>query len=173
MTALRVALAAVLALVAQGLITRLLGSPSMRIDLGLVAVVWIALRFGRVSGLVGGTIIGLGQDALAGGILGLAGLSKTVAGFFTGVASTQFIVTQTVPRFMVFLGATVLNALVFLGLSLLLRLRVGDQVFVDVALQALANACVGVLVFKLFEVSPAAKARWRARRERRQKRRFH
>ena len=99
MTALRVVAAGVMALVLQGLMTRLLGAPSMRVDFGLVAVVWIALRFGRVPGLLGGTLVGLGQDALGGGILGLAGLAKSVAGFATGIVGTQFIVTQTVPRF--------------------------------------------------------------------------
>lgn len=173
MTAVRVILAAVVALVAQGLLARLLGPLSMRVDLGLVAVVWIALRFGRVPGLLGGTLIGLGQDALAGGILGMTGLASSVVGFATGFAGTQFIVAQMAPRFLVFLGATALHAIVYFGLSLLLGLRIPEQVFLDVTLRALANAVIGVLVFKLFEISPGARERWRARRERRQKRRFH
>jgi len=172
-TALRVILAAAVALVAQGLLTRLLGSPSMRVDLGLVAVVWIALRFGRVAGLLGGTLIGLCQDAMGGGILGLAGLTKSVAGFATGVAGTQFIVTQTASRFMVFVAATALNASLSLGLTGLLGLEIPAQPFLDISLQGLANAVLGVLIFKVFEVSPGARERWRARRERRQKRRYH
>jgi rod shape-determining protein MreD len=173
MTAVRVILAALVALVAQGLITRLLGIPSMRLDLGLVAVVWIALRFGRVPGLLGGTLIGLGQDALAGGVLGLGGLAKTVAGFVTGIVGTQFIVTQTVPRFMVFLGATALHAFVFVGFSMLLGLKIPERPFLDVTLQAIANAVIGILVFKLVEFTPGARERWRGYRERRHKRRFH
>ena len=173
MTALRVVAAAVLALVLQGLLTRLLGAPSMRVDFGLVAVIWIALRFGRVPGLLGGTLVGLGQDALGGGILGLAGLAKSVAGFATGIVGTQFIVTQTVPRFMVFLGATLLHALVFVGLSMLLGLKTPPQPYLDVAVQGVSNAAIGVLVFKVAEFTPGARVRWRALRERRQKRRYH
>ncbi len=173
MTALRVVLAAAVALVAQGLLTRMLGAPSLRVDLGLVAVVWIALRFGRVAGLLGGTLVGLCQDAIGGGILGLAGLTKSVAGFATGVAGTQFIVTQTVSRFMVFLAATALNASLHIGLAGLLGLKIPGEPFLDISLQGLANAVIGVLIFKTLEVSPGARERWRARRERRQKRRFH
>lgn len=173
MTALRVLLAAAVALVAQGLLTRMLGAPSMRVDLGLVAVVWIALRFGRVAGLLGGTLVGLCQDAIGGGILGLAGLTKSVAGFATGVVGTQFIVTQTVPRFMVFLAATVLNASLSVGLSGLIGRELPGRLFLDITLQGLANGVIGVLIFKVFEDSPGARERWRARRERRQKRRFH
>jgi len=172
-TALRVAAAVLTALVLQGLLTRALGAPSLRVDFGLVAVVWIALRHGRVAGLLGGTLVGLGQDALGGGILGLAGLSKSVAGFATGFVGTQFIVTQTLPRFMVFLGATLLHASIFVGLSMLLGLRASPNPYLDVALQGASNAAIGVLVFKLFEISPGARVRWRARRERRQKRRYH
>ena len=146
----------------------------MRVDLGLVAVVWIALRFGRVPGLLGGTLVGLGQDALAGGILGLARPREDAwPDSPTGIVGTQFIVTQTVPRFMVFLGATGLHALVFVGLSMLLGLKVAERPLLDVTLQAVANAVIGILVFKLFEFMPGARERWRARRERRQERRFH
>jgi rod shape-determining protein MreD len=175
-TALRVVAAGVMALVLQGLLTRLVGAPSMRVDLGLVAVVWIALRFGRVPGLLGGTLVGLGQDALGGGILGLAGLAKSVAGFATGIIGTQFIVTQTVSRLMVFVGATLLHALVFVGLSTLLGLKTPPDPSLDVAIQSLSNAVVGLFLFQVFELTPGARALWRARRERlkrRQKRRYH
>jgi rod shape-determining protein MreD len=171
-TALRVLAAAVAALVVHGLLTRLLGDPSMRVDLGLVAVVWTALRYGRVPGLFSGALVGLGQDALGGGIIGLAGLSKCVCGFLTGIVGTQFIVTQTIPRFLVFVGATALNALLFMGLSVLLGLRHYDRPYLDVALQGLGNAVIGVLVFEAIEFLPGARERWRARRERRKKRRY-
>ena len=173
MIALRVVAVGVLALVLQGLLTRLLGAPLMRVDFGLVAVVWIALRFGRVPGLLGGTLVGLGQDALGGGILGLAGLAKSVAGFATGIVGTQFIVTQTVSRFMVFLGATLLQALVFIGLSMLLGLKTLPRPFLDVAVQGLSNAVIGLVVFQLIELAPGARERWRAYGERRKKRRYH
>jgi hypothetical protein len=56
---------------------------------------------------------------------------------------------------------------------MLLGQAIPNQPYVDVALQGLANAVIGVLVFKLVEFSPSARERWRARRERREKRRFH
>jgi rod shape-determining protein MreD len=145
----------------------------MRVDFGLVAVVWIALRFGRVPGLLGGTLVGLGQDALGGGVLGLAGLAKSVAGFATGIVGTQFIVTQTVPRFMIFLGATLLHALVFVGLSTLLGLKTPPDPLLDVAIQGLSNAAIGLFVYQMIERTPGARVRWYAYLERRQKRRYY
>jgi rod shape-determining protein MreD len=171
-TALRVLAAAIVALVLHGLLTRLIGDASVRVDLGLVAVVWTALRFGRVPGLFSGTLVGIGQDALGGGVLGIAGLAKSVCGFVTGAIGTQFIVNQTIPRFLVFLGATALNATLFMGLSVVLGLRHYDRPYFDVAIQGLGNAVVGVLVFKAIEFLPGGRERWRQRRERRQKRRY-
>jgi len=82
-------------------------------------------------------------------------------------------VTQTVSRGMVFLGASVLNAGLFVGLSVLLGLRRYDRPFLDVGIQALANAVLGVLLLAVVEFMPAAKERWSAVLERRRKRRYH
>ena len=86
-----------------------------RVNLVLVAVVYVALAFGAVTGLLAGTAGGLAQDALAGGIVGIGGLSKTLVGFVVGVLGAQFIVSQPVPRFVMFVGATFVHELCFRG----------------------------------------------------------
>ena len=86
-----------------------------RVNLVLVAVVYVALAFGAVTGLLAGTAGGLAQDALAGGIVGIGGLSKTVVGFLVGVLGAQFIVSQPLPRFVMFVGATFVHELLLSG----------------------------------------------------------
>ena len=76
-----------------------------------------------MTGLVAGTVGGLVQDALSSGILGMGGLAKTVVGFLAGRFGTQFIVTATVPRLLVFAAATAAHAVLFMGLYTLLGLR--------------------------------------------------
>jgi rod shape-determining protein MreD len=169
--ALRVAAFVLGALVLQGALERVVGGEA--IDLGLVAVVSVALLHGRVAGLLAGTLAGLVQDALGGGVLGMSGLGKSMAGYLTGVVGTQFIVTQAVSRFFVFLGATVLNRALFVGLSMLLGLRRYDRPYLDVAFQGVGNAVLGVLLFHLIEFLPGAGEWWRLVLERRRKRRFH
>ena len=171
MIALRMVAFVLGALVLQSALVRVVGDGA--VDLGLVAVVSVALLHGRVAGLLAGTLAGLVQDALGGGVLGMSGLGKSVAGYLTGVLGTQFIVTQTVSRFLVFLGGTVVSRTLFVGLSVLLGLRRYDRPVLDVAVQGMGNAVIGVLLFQLIEFLPGAREWWRTVLERRRKRRFH
>ncbi|MEN3026761.1 MAG: rod shape-determining protein MreD, partial [Chlorobiota bacterium] len=54
-------------------------------DLLLVVTVWIALREGRVAGMVAGFGCGLLLDWIMQGQLGLHAFAKTVAGFVSGL----------------------------------------------------------------------------------------
>ncbi|MGE0448030.1 MAG: rod shape-determining protein MreD [Vicinamibacterales bacterium] len=130
--------------------------PSGAVDLPLVVVVYAALGAGRVTGLLAGSFAGLVQDALSGGVVGIGGLSKTIVGFLTGVLGTQFIVAHSLSRFVVFFLATLLNAVIFMGLYHLLGLREFSEPVTTIAGQAFGNSVVGVLVFRLAELRPGA-----------------
>jgi len=155
-------LATVVAVAAQTTIDRWFSNNA--IDLVLVVVVYNALSSGRVGGMLTGSFAGLVQDTLSGGVIGMAGLSKTVVGFGAGIVGTQFIVTHSASRFVVFFLATVVNAAIFMGLYELLGLRHFGTPVVAVAGQGLSNAVVGVLAFKGVEVLPGAVERRRMAR---------
>jgi hypothetical protein len=97
-------------------------------------------------------------------VLGMAGLSKTVVGYVTGILGTQFIVTGTLTRFVVFFLATVMNDVVFMGMYELLGLRSFGTPYAAVAAKGLGNAVVGVLAFKVVELLPGAVERRRLAR---------
>jgi rod shape-determining protein MreD len=156
-----VILATALALALQ---TSLAGTNA--VDFVLVVVVYVALSYGPVTGLLTGTFAGLVQDALASGVIGIGGLAKTIVGFLAGVIGTQFIVAQSLPRFVVFFGATILHAVVFYGLYMVLNLRQFGSAYAAIAGQALSNALVGVVAFQLVELLPGAVERRRAARHR-------
>ncbi|HEY6213664.1 MAG TPA: rod shape-determining protein MreD [Vicinamibacterales bacterium] len=156
-------LAVAVALALQTTLARFAIRGTVAVDLGLVAVVYIALTSGPVTGLLAGTLTGLLQDALATSIIGIGGLAKTVVGFLAGVVGTQFIVTQPLPRFVVFFAATVLNVGIFLGLYLVIDPRRYGATYAGVTGQALGNAIVGVVLFQLVELLPGAMERRRAR----------
>ena len=134
------------------------------IDLVLIVVVYVSLSFGPTTGIVAGTVAGLIQDSLSSGIMGIGALAKTLVGFAAGRIGTQFIVTAPLPRFVVFMGATLLHALVFMGLYVLLGLREFPDPYAAVAGQAVGNAVVGVVGFQILEWFPGFMARRRLRR---------
>jgi rod shape-determining protein MreD len=161
-----VILAVAIAVALQTTLARFLVRGTLAIDFVLVAVVYVALTAGPVTGLLSGTFAGLVQDALSSGIIGIGGLAKTVVGFLAGVIGTQFIVTHSLPRFVVFFVATILHAVIFMGLYVLLDLRHFGTPYGAVARQALANAIVGIVAFQVVELLPGAVERRRVQRGR-------
>jgi len=153
-----------IALAAQTTLAGNVFRSSTPIDLVLIAVVYVAIKSGPVTGLMAGTVAGLIQDALAAGILGIGGLSKTVVGFLAGVLGTQFIVTAPLPRFLILLVATALHAAIFMGLYSLLDLRQFPSGYSTILGQAFGNAFVGVVAFQMVEWFPGFVDRRRAGR---------
>ena len=139
---------------------------STPIDLVLIVVVYVAIKSGPVTGLLAGTVAGLIQDALSTSLIGIGGLAKTLVGFLAGIVGTQFIVVHSLPRFVVFFAATVLHAVVFMGLYAVLDLRHFGTPYAAVAGQAAGNALVGVVAFQLVELLPGAVERRRAEKSR-------
>lgn len=161
-----VMLAVAIAVALQTTLARFLARGTLAVDFVLIAVVYVALTSGPVTGLLSGTFAGLVQDALSSGVIGIGGLAKTVVGFLAGVIGTQFIVTHSLPRFIVFFLATIVHAIIFMGLYILLDLRHFGTPYAAVIRQALANAIIGIVAFQVVELLPGAVERRRAQRGR-------
>ena len=134
------------------------------VDLVLVAVVYVALTTGPISGMLAGSAAGLIQDALSSGVVGIGGLAKSIVGFLVGVIGQQFIVTAAVPRLVMFVGATVAHLAVFMGLYVMLGIRTFPSPWGAVLSQALVNALVGIVAFAIVESVPGMVERRRMRR---------
>ena len=130
----------------------------------LVAVIYIALALGALTGLLAGAVGGLVQDSIAGGIVGIGGLSKTLVGFLVGVAGAQFIVSQPAPRFVMFVGGTVLHELCFQSLYALIEGRPVHFVWTTMLTQAAVNGLIGILAFQVVEGAPGLMQRRESRR---------
>jgi rod shape-determining protein MreD len=158
-------LAIAVALVLQTTLARFLTGGGIAVNLVLVAVVYAALAWGPVTGLLAGTAGGLAQDALSGAIIGIGGLAKTLVGFVVGVIGAQFIVAQPLPRFVVFVSATIVHEAVFLAVHALMpETRGGETQYGRILTQAVTNGLVGVLIFQAVELLPGALQRRQDRR---------
>jgi rod shape-determining protein MreD len=154
MRAVGVLLALAAALVLQTTLAGLTLEGATLVNFVLVTVVYAALAFGPVTGMLAGTAGGLAQDALAGGIIGVGGLSKTLVGFIVGVLGAQFIVSQTFPRFVMFMGATFAHELCFQALQTLVEARPFAMQWSTTLTQAAVNSLVGILAFQVVELGP-------------------
>lgn len=154
MKALRVLLTIAVALVLQTTLARFLVRGSGGVDLVLVAVAFLGLTSGPAAGIFSGTIAGLAQDSLGSGIIGVGGLAKTVVGFLAGIIGTTFIVSQTIPRFLVFFGATLLQVGITTGLYFLLDPQPPVVTRYAVLGESLANALLGVVLFQIVDAVP-------------------
>jgi rod shape-determining protein MreD len=159
-----VLIAIALALALQTTLARFVVGGAAPIDLVLVAVVYVALTAGPVSGMLAGSVAGLIQDALSSGVVGIGGLAKAIVGFLVGAIGQQFIVTTALPRMVMFLAATAAHALIFMGLYVGLGLRTFPSPWAAVASQAVGNMLVGMVAFTIIEALPGAVERRRSRR---------
>ena len=161
-----VLLALIVALAVQTSLSGLTMSGARLVNLVVVAVVYAALVFGPVTGMMAGTAGGLAQDALAGGIVGIGSLAKTIVGFLAGLFGAQFIVAQPLPRFVMFVSASVLHEVCYQGLTALLEVRGFRLSYGPVLTQAAINGIVGLSAFFVVERLPGILQRRRARRGR-------
>ena len=157
-----VAIAVALAL--QTTLASLVIRGTAALDLVLIVVVYLALISGPVSGVLLGSAAGLVQDALSSGIIGIGGLAKTIVGFVAGFLGSQFILTASLSRFIVFVLSTLLHALIFMGLYSVLELRHFDSPLAPVMSQAVGNGFLGVVGGQLVELLPGLRDRRKTRR---------
>ena len=155
----KVAFIVVFALVLQATLIPYLVGSGVQLDLVLVAIVYLAMTTSPVTALLSGAAGGVIQDTLSGGIIGVSGIAKTIVGFSVALVGTQIIVVRSFPRFVIFFGATLLHASVFLGLYSMLVAPIPNSSVSGVFGEALGNGLVGAVLFELLRALP--RLRWR------------
>jgi rod shape-determining protein MreD len=133
-------------------------------DLVLVGVVFAALQWGPVAGIVAGTLGGLLQDLLAGEIVGLGGLTKTIVGFVSGVVGTQFVLTRPSARMTIVLVASVVHRLAMLGLRAVIDQQWPSIAWGALAAETLINGACALVIFQVTNALPGVIERQRMSR---------
>jgi rod shape-determining protein MreD len=133
-------------------------------DLVLVAVVFVALRWGIVAGMLAGTLGGLLLDLLSGVVIGVGGLSKTLIGTAAGAVGASFVVARPNARVLIVTAATVVHRALVLGLTGLIDQRWPVVPWTAMLEETVLNSLAALVVFHAAESVPEALARGRARR---------
>lgn len=130
-------------------------------DLVLVGVVFAALQWGPVAGMVSGTLGGLLQDLLAGGVVGVGGLAKTCVGFAAGTIGTQFVLAKPGVRTAVAGVATVVHRVMILAMMALIEQQWPAVSWRALLAEVALNAIAALIVFQMGEALPGAVERGR------------
>jgi rod shape-determining protein MreD len=158
------------AVLLQALLARYTAGARWTVDLVLVGVIYAALRWGPVAGMLAGTLGGLLQDMMAGDVVGVGGLAKTLVGFAAGAFGAQFVLVRPQARMIIVAVATVLQAFIMTGLHALIESAGGGAQhwpgvpWTAILMQTGLNAICGLVVFQASEGLPGAVERNRARR---------
>jgi len=144
-------LAPLLALVIQTYLPLYVSAVNL-LDLPLLVLIYFGLaRRNAVEGIFGGAVIGMAQDALSRGPIGLLGSAKTVIGYVTSFISTRFAVENLGVRSITIFTLYYLHSflLYFFG-----TLMLGQPMALGWAgriVAALVNTVVGVVIFELLD----------------------
>ena len=153
-----------LALALQTTLASMVAGAGVPVDLVLVVVVAVAVASGPIAGLWAGTVGGLLQDALSGGVIGVGGLSKTIVAYVVGQFGSRFMIARTWQYLLVFFLASLVHAGCFVGVYSLLLDRGTMTSFGAVLMQATANAAIGATVAVALQAGPGWFGRRRLRR---------
>jgi rod shape-determining protein MreD len=147
--------------VAHATLTPLVSLGGVTPDLPLIGVILLALRRGPEFGCLAGFVTGLLQDAAAGGLIGVQGLTKAVIGFGIGAAGERLRVSQPLVQVPGLVVLTVVEGLARFALLQTFRFPApfGELMTYVVLPQALFNGFVGAAVVLSLAASQALRER--------------
>jgi len=139
------------ALVLQALLPRVLGRFAY-LDLPLLVTIYFALnRRSPIHGTILGAILGMAQDGLSSGAIGIHGIANSVCGFLSASIGIRIVVDNNIIRmFLNFLFSALGSAIVVFITTILLGLDVHWN-WLDELLKATGNAVIGLFLFPLLD----------------------
>lgn len=151
MQTLKIALTILVALLLQYLLPNFLGFFKY-IDLPLIVTVYFGLQRNLVLGMLIGVAMGIGGDAITGGILGVGGFSKTLIGYLVAMASIKLSLENPLARVAVVALASAANTLLFAALYLMLERPLSNastwgELGKIIGWRALADTATAIIVF--------------------------
>ena len=114
-----------------------------------VVVLYFSIRRGEVFGALLGTMCGLAQDAFSLGVFGVAGLTKTLLGFWTGYISKRIDIAPFWRNALFMLVMSVLEMILWVLVTAVVRVKPVNLQGGLVLLQPVVTALLGSSLFAL------------------------
>jgi len=117
----------------------------------LVTVYFTLVRQNKIFGIALGTGLGLTQDALAHGYVGMFGMAKALVGYLAAYAAVRFNLESLLNRSVVTASLFLLHNLCMAGLQHALLDPAPAFVALDLASAVLVNVALSLIVFPLLD----------------------
>ena len=139
------------AVVLQAWLPRLLGRFAY-MDLPLLVTVYFALnRRSPIHGTLLGAVLGLAQDGLTQGAVGIHGIANTVCGFLAASVGIRIVVENNLIRMVMNFALTLLSSAVMLFVIRVLLGLAWHSNWLDELLRAAGNGVIGLVLFPLLD----------------------
>ncbi len=142
---------------------------SLGIDLFLVLVVYHSLDNSPAWSSLGGSTVGLAQDALSGGLYGLHGFANTLVAYLSSRLQQRLVIQQPSQVGLLFVVAAALQLATLTTLQFLLVDAVELPGLVSMTARMSSSGVIGAMLFAFVGKTRELEGRWRARRSRRLK----
>ena len=118
-------------------------------DLALIWVVFCAVHYSRTVGIGSGIVIGILQDSLSGGLLGVNTLSKSFIGFFFSALKDKFFVEGVLPiAFFLAISSLFDGWIFYLSMNTVLEGEITTSfLYQSLPIYSFYNAVVGPVIF--------------------------
>ncbi len=117
----------------------------------LIAIYFALMRRDKIFGMGLGTALGLMQDALSHGYIGIFGISKAIVGYLAATASTQFELDSLVARSVLTAAFVLTHNLCVAALQHLLLDAPPPFQPVALASAVLVNVALGLIIFQVLD----------------------
>jgi rod shape-determining protein MreD len=117
----------------------------------LVTVYFTLVRQSKIFGIALGTGLGLVQDALSHGYVGMFGMTKALVGYLAAYAAVRFNLESLLNRSVVTASLVLLHNLCMAGLQHALLDSPPAFVALDLASAVLVNVALSLIVFPLLD----------------------
>ncbi len=145
------ALVPLITLVLQAWLPRLLGSYAY-MDLPVLVTIYFALnRRSPVHGTLLGAVIGMAQDGLTQGAIGIHGIANSVTGYLAASIGIRIVVENNVIRMVLNFLFTLLSSLIVIFITQILLGLDMHWNWLGEVLRAAGNAAIGLVLFPILD----------------------
>ena len=122
------------------------------VNLPLLVVIYFALaRRSILAGILAGAVIGVAQDSLSQGPIGLFAISNTVIGYLTSLLSSRMEAEAPLIRFLIVFIFYYLHFFCRFAVGVVLAGESMDVSLLETLIASLVNALGGVLLFSVLD----------------------